>query len=238
MATSTPDGEGFRPVVKPRSHKKAKTTPSGAPRVKPEIETDLRFIFQLPKNPRREFQPAQQVKQLVTEMLKYDNSIVFHSLIDDDLLYPQYDPFLLKEKEFETYFTVHPIPKRSIHRNSITIGCNMLSTKTIKELKTTKTDETTLLLWLKANHIFVEADTLGRKTIRTVGYLFFVHPQMTHHTSCKGIIQEALSDVKISREELLTIDPNALEYYHYDNALMQDPANDTLERTMEDYLNK
>jgi len=111
MATSTPDGEGFRPVRKPKHHKKAKTTPSGAPRVKPEVDTDLRFIFQLPKKNRREFQPAQQVKLLVTEMLKYDNTIVFHSLVDDELLYPQYDPFPLKEKEFETYFTVHPIPK-------------------------------------------------------------------------------------------------------------------------------
>jgi len=228
MATLTPNGEGFRAVVKPQSHKKAKTTPTGAPRVKSEIKTDLRFIFQLPKNSRREFQPAQQVKQLVTEMLKYDNTIVFHSLVNDELLYPQYDPFPMKEIEFENYFTVHPIPKRSIHRNSITIGCNMFSMKTIKELKTTKADENTLLLWLKANHIFVEADTLGRKTIRTVGYLFFVHPQMTHHTSCKGIIQEALLDVKISHEELLSIDPNALEYYHYDNTL-SDPADDTLE---------
>jgi len=81
MATSNPDGEGFRPVLKPKNHKKAKTTPSGAPRVKLEVETDLHFIFQLPKNPRHEFQPAQQVKLLVTKMLKYDNTIVFHSLV-------------------------------------------------------------------------------------------------------------------------------------------------------------
>jgi len=74
----------------------------------------------------------------------------------------------------------------------------MLSTKTIKELKTAKTDDSTLLAWLKINHIFVEANTLGRKTSRTLGYLFFLHPQMMHHSSCKGILQEALSDVKIT----------------------------------------
>jgi len=59
MATSTPDGEGFRPVSKPKNHKKAKTTPSGAPRVKPEVETDLCITFQLPKNPHHEFKLAQ-----------------------------------------------------------------------------------------------------------------------------------------------------------------------------------
>jgi len=49
MATSTPDSEGFRPVLKLKNHKKAKTTPSGAPRVKPEVETEICFIFQLKK---------------------------------------------------------------------------------------------------------------------------------------------------------------------------------------------
>jgi len=43
----------------------------------------------------------QQMKKLVLELLKYDASIVFHSIENDkDLLYPQYDPFLLKEKDF------------------------------------------------------------------------------------------------------------------------------------------
>jgi len=184
MATSTPDGEGFRPVLKPKNHKKAKTTPSGAPRVKPEVEMDLRITFQLPKNPRREFQPAQQVKQLVTEMMKYDNSIVFHPLEEGELLYPQYDPFPLREKEFEAYFVIHPIPKRSIYKNSITIGCHLSSTKMIKDIKAGKNDETTFLEWLKMNHVFLDADTLGRKTICTLRYLFFLHLQMTHHTSC------------------------------------------------------
>jgi len=77
-----------------------------------------------------------------------------------------------------------------MHRNSI--GCHMLSTKSIKEIKTAKTDDSSLMTWLKTNHVFVEADTLGRKTIRMIGYLFYLHPQMMHHTSCKGIIQEAL----------------------------------------------
>jgi len=68
----------------------------------------------------------------------------------------------------------------------------MLSTKAIKEIKTAKMDDSSLMTWLKTNHVFVEADTLGRKTIRMIGYLFYLHPQMMHHTSCKGIIQEAL----------------------------------------------
>jgi len=198
---------------------------------------DLRITFQLPKNPRREFQLAQQVKQLVTKMLKYDNLIVFHPLTKGKLLYPQYDPFPLKEKEFEAYFVIHPIPKRTIYRNSITIGCHLSSTKTMKELKAGKTDKAAFLTWLKTNHIFLDADTLGRKTIRTLGYLFFLHPQMTHHTSCKGIIQEALAEIKLTKDELMTIDPNALDYYTYTAEHVEGINNNSLNRAMADYSN-
>jgi len=237
MATSNPNGKGFRPVLKPKKKKKAKTTPSGAPRVKPEVETDLRITFQLPKNPRREFQPAQQVKQLVIEMLKYDNSIVFHPLADGEYLYPQYDQFPLREKEFEQYFVLHPIPKRSIYKNTATIGCRLSSTKTIKDIKAGKMDESTFLTWLKTNHVFLDADTLGRKTIRTLGYLFFIHPQMTHHTSCKGNIEEALAEVKLTKDELTAIDPNALDYYTHTAEYADSLNNNSLEQAMDDYNN-
>jgi len=51
MATLTPNSEGFRAVLKLKNHKKAKTTPPGALRVKPEVKMELRFIFQLQKKP-------------------------------------------------------------------------------------------------------------------------------------------------------------------------------------------
>jgi len=38
-------------------------------------------------------------------------------------------------------------------------------------------------------------------------------------------------------EEVLAIDPDALEYYHYINDPTQDTANDTLEHVMDNYLN-
>jgi len=93
------------------------------------------------------------------------------------------------------------------------------------------------MAWLKAHHIYVEANTLGHKTIHTIGYLFFLHLQMMHHTSCKGILQEALFDVKLTFNEVLAINPDALEYYPYVNDPTQDAANDTLEKAMDDYKN-
>jgi len=46
---SDTNSEGFKPVVKPWTHKKAKTTPSGALYVKLEVKTELQVIFHLPK---------------------------------------------------------------------------------------------------------------------------------------------------------------------------------------------
>jgi len=162
---------------------------------------------------------------------------VFHPLTDGELLYPQYDPFPLKEKEFEVYFVIHPIPKCSIYKNSITIGCHLSSTKTMKELKAGKTDDATFLAWLKTNRIFMDADTLGRKTIHTLGYLFFLNPQMTHHTSCKGIIQETLTEIKLTKEELIAINPNALDYYAATVEFMAGTTDTSLDKAMDYYHN-
>jgi len=121
----------------------------------------------------------------------------------------------MNAKEFTHYFHIHPIPKWSIYHNSVTISCHLLSTKTVKEIKDSATDEATFLTWLKSNKIFLEADTLGRKMICTLGYLFFIHPQITHHVLLKGILQEAITDVKLTKDEVEAIDLKALEYYPY-----------------------
>jgi len=51
------------------------------------------------------------------------------------------------------------------------------------------------------------------KTVHTLGYLFFLHPQVTHHVSLKGILHKAITDVKHSKAEVEVIDPNALDYH-------------------------
>jgi len=72
--------------------------------------------------------------------------------------------------------------------------------------------------WLKTNKIYLEANRLGQKTIRTLGYLFFIHPQITHHVSLKGILQEGTTDVKLTKEEVKVIDPTALDDYPYNDS--------------------
>jgi len=226
MANSEPDPDGFRPVTNPNTGKKAKTTTSGAPRKKPEIESDIRVIFQLPQNHRGAFNPTNKMKQLIVEMMKYDPSLAIHSLVDDEALYPQYDKFPTKEADFEQYFYVHPILKRPIYRNQITIGCRLLSTKTINDIKKATGERTTMMDWLKKNNVFIEIDSLGRKTIRTIGYLFFLHPNMTHHVSLKGNLREALTEIRISKDKIEDIHPNAIQYFHFNETTIEEEEGD------------
>jgi len=87
--------------------------------------------------------------------------------------------------------------------------------KLMKELKTSTNDSTAFLDWLKTNEIYLEADTLGRKTTHMLGYLFFLQLQVIHHISLIGIIHEAITDICLLKSEVEDINPNALKYYPY-----------------------
>jgi len=107
----------------------------------------------------------------------------------------------------------------------------------MKEMKTSTAKDTMLMTWLKNSKIFLEADTLGWKTICTLGYLFFIHPQITHHVSLKGILQEAITDIKLSWEEVEDINLNALYYYPYtatDEAITTDMIDNNQNESDED----
>jgi len=146
--------------------KKAKTTPTGAPHEKLEIEMEIQVTFQIPQKHCGEFNLMQCMKQMTTKMRKYDATITIHALDSkEELLYPQYDKFLTKETEFEQYFFVHPIPNWPIYCNQITIGCRMLSTQTINNIKKATNDMMMMMEWLKKSNTYIKVDSLGRKMI-------------------------------------------------------------------------
>jgi len=72
-------------------------------------------------------------------------------------------------------------------------------------------------VWLKKQNIYIEVDSLGQKTIQTIGYLFFLHLHMMHYISLKGIICKALTDIKTSKEEVEEIDPNTNAFFNFSN---------------------
>ncbi len=187
--------------------------------MKPEVDTELRIVFQLPNKPRDTFNPAFSVKQLIGKWIKHDASIAIHSLTDDNLLHPAHEPFPMKETDFQQYFQVHSIPKQPTRQNFITIGCRILSTKTVTEIKKATLDDHTMMDWLNQNHVFLEADTLGRESIRTIGYFFNVHLRITHKTSFKANIRASLAQVNMTPDEVIELDPTAQHFYDAKEAI-------------------
>jgi len=213
MASQDADNAPFIPVTRPKALKKACFIPQGDNGAKPEVDTEIRIVFQLPNKPRDTFNPAYSIKQLFSEWIKHDASIAIHSLTDDNLLYPAHKPFPTKETDFQQFFLVHSIPKCPTRQNLITIGCCILSTKTVTEVKKSILDDSTMMDWLNQHHVFLEADTLGHEAVRTIGYFFNVHPRLTHKTSFKANIRASLAQVTMMPEEVIDLDPLAKHFY-------------------------
>jgi len=107
---------------------------------------DVCMIFQLLQSHCGTFNLMHKMKQLIAKLMHYDLTLAINSLTDDDnALFPQFDKFPMKETNFKQYFVVHPIPKHPIYCNQITIGCHLLSTKTIRNIKKATTDQNTMM---------------------------------------------------------------------------------------------
>jgi len=229
MATQETDSEPFIPVTRPKDSKKARSTYQLVQHAKPEVDTELRIIFELPWQPHTMFNPASSMKNLLLEWIRHDPNVAVHSLTNDDLLYPAHDPFPMKETEFKEFFFVHPTPKRPIYCNKVTVGCCILSAKAISDLKKSTLEDHTMMDWLTNNHVYLEVDSLGWETIRTIGYFFNVHPRITHKTSFKANIRDALEQVKITKDEVIKLDDRAKFYYEKDDEELYDAYEDTVE---------
>jgi len=71
-----------------------------------------------------------------------------------------------------------------------------------------------MMEWLTNNHVYLEVDSLGHETIRTIGYFLNVHPRIMHKTLFKANICNMLEQVKITKEEVLKLDAQAQFYYN------------------------
>ncbi len=233
MASQDADNAPFIPVNRSKATKKACFIPQGGNGAKPEVDTELRIVFQLPNKPRETFNPAYNVKQLISEWIKHDASIAVHSLIDDSLLYPAHKTFPTKETDFQQFFKVHSIPKCPTRQHLITIGCRILSTKTVTEIKKSTIEDQTMMDWLNQHHVFLEADTLGYEPIHTIGYFFNVHPRITHKTSFKANIRASLAQVNMTPNKVIALDPLAQHFYDTKEAYNSEETD--LETTMDLY---
>ena len=215
MAVDDDDPVPFTPVTPSKPNKKAKTNPSEVNRIEHVHEIDLRIIFTNSGHSGRTFNVATYTKNLFSAMLHHDETIAIKN--DHSVLYLAHDPFPKDEEQFRSYFNIHNPTKHPKQRNQTVIGCVILSNRTIPDIKKAETDKHTMMTWLQDNHTYLEADSLGTTKICTVGYLFNVHPRLSHHTYLKQHIYNELEKVSITNDEAQALDPHAKEY-HDDNS--------------------
>jgi len=74
---------------------------------------------------------------------------------------PLSSPWSLSNERNRTQqvFLCAPHPK-TIYRNKVTIGCHILSTKMISDLKKSTLEDHTMMEWLTNNHVYLEVDSI------------------------------------------------------------------------------
>jgi len=217
MAIDNDDPTPFTPVTPSQPHKKVKPNPSEVNKVQHVHETDLRITFSHDGHnghSSSKFNVATYTKNLLSAMLHHDDTIAITTA--DSVFYLAHDKFPNDEEQFRKYFHVHAPAKHQKHRNKTVIGCVILSNRTIQEIKKAYTDAHDMMKWLQKHHVYLEADSLGTTKICTVGYLFNIHPRISHHTALKKHIYNELEQVSITVEEAQTLSKHAKEH-HKDN---------------------
>jgi len=141
------------------------------------------------------------------ESIKCEPSIVVAELINKTMIVPSTDSFPMNESKFKKFFTISTDTRATANKQHIIIVCQLLSERTLKEIKFDKS-KPQFLEWLDKNKIFIESDSLGVTKTTTVGYITKLHPQLTNRTTLKALIQQAFDDIQISPELAVELDPS------------------------------
>jgi len=76
---------------------------------------------------------------------------------------------------------------------------------------------TSILKWLQENWVFIAVDLIAHHAAHTVGNLINIHLQITHCTTLKETLFNALQSLKIPKEKVIKMALDAKN--HYDQAM-------------------
>jgi len=76
---------------------------------------------------------------------------------------------------------------------------------------------TSIFKWLKENKVFIAVDSIGHHAARTIGNLINIHPRITHRSTLRETLFDALQTIKISKDEVIELAPDAK--IHYEQAM-------------------
>jgi len=134
--TDVADDDGpFTPVSTSKASKKHCTNKPAQVFAKHEFETPIRILFKKIPKAHTDFNVPANVKQVILAMIKADHTLSILSLDKKSAYHPSHDDFPASEDHFKNFFLIHPSSALPNRRRSVTVGCLLRSSKTVKDIK-------------------------------------------------------------------------------------------------------
>jgi len=147
------------------------------------------------------------MRSFLAELLKYKPSIVVVNPTSKEQIVLNNKQLPTNKAEFKKFFTVSMDSRATATKHRVIIGCNVLSERTIQEIKF-DCQKPQFLEWMKKNKIFFESDSLGVNKTMTVSYLTRLHPQLTNRGTLKKLLSVALEDIMIDPKLAVELNPD------------------------------
>jgi len=113
-------------------------------------------------------------------MVKDEPSLVLQTPTNNNQIVLAKEPLPTGEAAFKKYCKVSITRNKQQHKTHVCIGCHLLTNCSIGNIKF-HSKENHLLVWLKKECIFMEADSLGTDRPVTIGYFtksIHAHPHI------------------------------------------------------------
>ncbi len=171
-----------------------------------EYDLTIRAFFPTPTAPTK-LNPITAMKQLFKTMIKDEPSLVIRSPRNDKQIVLDTASLPSGENEFKKFFKVSTTHNEKHNKTHVCIRCNVLSNRTLSQIKFRSTDSH-LLDWLKKERVFVESDSLGIERPITVGYFTKIAPDITNLANLREHLVNQLLLVEIAAETAIELAPH------------------------------
>ncbi len=202
MVSSETTGTPFKMVTHSNKSKRLKVTLEQKVLAERTHSCTIRVYFPPPRA-NSKFNPIANMRNFLTELLKYEPSIVAVNPTTKAQLMLSTNQLTTTEVKF---FTIMLDSHTTAAQQWVIIGCDILSEQTINEIKFDH-QKPQFLEWMKKNKIFFESYSLGVNKTTTIGYLTHLHPQLTNHNNLKKLLNVALEDIAIDPTLAVKLDP-------------------------------
>jgi len=190
----------------------ARTAPSQPPArpvtkslVTRDFDLTLHAFFPTPTAPTK-FNLISAMHQLLRTMIKDEPSLVLRTPNNENQIILASESLPSGEKDFKQFFNVSQPRAERQNQTHVCIGCNVLSNRTLGNIKFHSTDNQ-LLAWLKKAKVFVESDSLGTERPVTVGYFTKIDPTITHLAHFNDHLASQLMMIDMDVDTAITLAP-------------------------------